>query len=165
MKDHFDSKAAAWEAHSAEFDCSHESTGVRERTIRGGSTQYVEQCLRCGEAAGNAIRKSDFKGAAPPPFDVELAEAWVQRRRESAEAIKRSFDRTAFFASYDVYLASPEWAAKRKKVMARAKGVCEGCGDRPPTEVHHLTYAHVSNEFLFELVALCHDCHERLHDE
>lgn len=29
---------------------------------------------------------------------------------------------------------------------------------------HHLTYAHVTQEFLFELVAICGDCHARVHD-
>jgi hypothetical protein len=31
--------------------------------------------------------------------------------------------------------------------------------------VHHLTYAHVFNEFLFELMAVCDECHDRLHRE
>jgi hypothetical protein len=34
---------------------------------------------------------------------------------------------------------------------------------KPPMEVHHLTYKNVFTEFLFELVAVCQDCHSRLH--
>ena len=33
------------------------------------------------------------------------------------------------------------------------------------TQCHHLTYENVGEEFLFELVALCSDCHERLHQK
>lgn len=64
---------------------------------------------------------------------------------------------------YRDYLKSQEWAIKRAKVMRRANYRCEGCGDKPAAEVHHLTYEHVTQEFLFELVALCGDCHERIH--
>ena len=31
------------------------------------------------------------------------------------------------------------------------------------TQVHHLTYQHVFAEFAFELVAVCDECHARLH--
>jgi hypothetical protein len=64
---------------------------------------------------------------------------------------------------YRDYLKSQEWAVRRAKVMRRAGHICEGCGNKPATEVHHLTYDHVTEEFLFELVAVCGDCHERLH--
>lgn len=64
---------------------------------------------------------------------------------------------------YRDYLRSHEWAMLRAKVMRRAQHCCEGCGDTRPTEVHHLTYENVTREFLFELVALCTECHERLH--
>jgi hypothetical protein len=64
---------------------------------------------------------------------------------------------------YDAYLDSPEWAAKRTRVMERAGRMCEGCGCYPAVQVHHLTYAHAGNEFLFELVAICLSCHAALH--
>lgn len=65
--------------------------------------------------------------------------------------------------SYADYLRSREWAERREKVMQRALGLCEGCRVRPAGEVHHLSYEHVTEEFLFELVALCGDCHARIH--
>lgn len=54
-------------------------------------------------------------------------------------------------------------AAKRARVLLRAGRKCEGCGEEA-TQVHHLTYEHVFEEFLFELIAVCRGCHERLHD-
>ncbi len=66
---------------------------------------------------------------------------------------------------YDVYLASPEWQAKRAKILKRANGICEGCLERKATQVHHLTYEHVYHEFMFELIAVCDKCHARLHIE
>lgn len=66
---------------------------------------------------------------------------------------------------YADYLKSRQWADRREKVLRRAQFRCEGCGDQPATEVHHLTYEHVTQEFLFELIALCRGCHERLHEQ
>jgi 5-methylcytosine-specific restriction endonuclease McrA len=68
-----------------------------------------------------------------------------------------------WWARYDAYLASPEWQARRRLVLKRANGMCEGCGLRPAAQVHHLTYQHVGAEFLWELRAVCLECHQALH--
>lgn len=52
---------------------------------------------------------------------------------------------------------------KRRKIIDRCNGRCEGCGEAPVAQVHHLTYEHVGDEFLFELVGLCNRCHDRMH--
>lgn len=64
---------------------------------------------------------------------------------------------------YAEYLRSEEWFGRRTKVMDRCNGLCEGCREAEAVDVHHLTYEHVTEEFLFELVALCAGCHERIH--
>jgi 5-methylcytosine-specific restriction endonuclease McrA len=48
-------------------------------------------------------------------------------------------------------------------VIERADGLCEGCRSAEAVHVHHLTYKHCGNEFLWELVAICRECHERVH--
>jgi hypothetical protein len=65
---------------------------------------------------------------------------------------------------YNSYLQSDDWKVKRRKVYDRCRGLCEGCRDRPVTQVHHLTYVHVGDELLYELVGLCDDCHEKAHE-
>lgn len=57
------------------------------------------------------------------------------------------------------------WARKRSLVLERANHTCEGCGIRRATQVHHLTYKHVYDEFLWELVATCDECHDRAHEQ
>jgi hypothetical protein len=47
-------------------------------------------------------------------------------------------------------------------VIRRAQGRCEACGTAPATAVHHTTYTHVFHEPLFELVAICRPCNDRL---
>ncbi len=64
---------------------------------------------------------------------------------------------------YAEYLASQEWWDRRTLVLERSNGLCEGCREAEAVDVHHLSYAHITQEFLFELVALCAPCHERIH--
>lgn len=64
---------------------------------------------------------------------------------------------------YAEYLQSEDWWERRTLVVERANGRCEGCRKAEAVDVHHLSYEHVTAEFLFELVALCAACHERIH--
>jgi hypothetical protein len=150
-------KAELWKAHQEKFTCAHASTELRERIIRGGGKQYVHQCLRCGDATTNPIKAelAISQNGGKVRFDNEA--------RASTENI-RNADDSAFWDGYEKYLNSPEWTHKRKLVLKRSNGICEGCLEEPATQVHHLTYEHVGMEFLFELVAICEKCHDRLHN-
>ena len=53
-----------------------------------------------------------------------------------------------------------EWA-----VLQRAGHICQGCLSAKAEVVHHLTYDHVGDELLYELVALCRACHDRAHNK
>jgi 5-methylcytosine-specific restriction endonuclease McrA len=63
---------------------------------------------------------------------------------------------------YLEYLQSPQWARTRATVFQRDRKICQGCLKVQATEVHHLTYKHVYAEFMFELISLCSDCHDRV---
>jgi hypothetical protein len=74
--------------------------------------------------------------------------------------------------AYDRYLLSGEWFAKRAKVMRRANDMCEACGIRRAVHGHHLRYPRnclpgsdewVKQEKLFDLIAICRECHEDVH--
>lgn len=169
MKSFVDQKRAAYAAHHEKFDCACQSVALKRRVIAGGGVQYVQQCIQCGRAAGQPISKANALRSngmnEPPAFDPQILERWEEAKKRAALAIERNFDRSAFFIDYDKYLQSDEWAARRTLVLKRAAGVCEGCGCDSPAQVHHLSYAHVGFEFLFELVALCDPCHQRIHAE
>ena len=164
LKQFDDEKAAAWEKHRQVFDCLHPQTELRERTLRNNSLQLVRQCLTCGYSVGTPVKRATVEGAVLP-FDQALADGFEARRKASSDGIREKYNRETFFDAYGPYLASAAWAQKRELVFRRARGFCEGCGLVPPDQVHHLTYEHVGSEFLFELLALCHSCHERLHKE
>src|SRR5688500_3895115 len=80
-----------------------------------------------------------------------------------------SFGRTSVASStwspprimdYNDYIQnSPAGDAKRRLVLDRANGTCEGCGERSMLAVHHLHYETLGDEGLDDLQALCEDCH------
>jgi len=82
--------------------------------------------------------------------------------------MEKSVGKDDWWSGYSEYLKTQSWRQKRKLVFERAGGICEGCGINPPNEAHHTTYDHVGHrdkegEFLFELLALCTSCHNRVH--
>lgn len=100
----------------------------------------------------NAVENRAHSKYMRAEWDAEREQLQAQREAQNRE----------WWARYNVYLASPAWRARRAKVMRRAGGTCEACLERPATEVHHLSYAHVFNEPCYELRALCNPCHESI---
>lgn len=67
-------------------------------------------------------------------------------------------------SSYGVYMASREWALKKRSVKARSGGKCERCG-APSQNVHHVTYERLYHERLDDLLDVCRPCHAFLSAE
>lgn len=146
------------------LNCGSDQRALRKRTLSNASIQFVFQCLRCGRAVTSAIARSRLNPSdVVSDWDELLYEAYQRERREALQE-QREQERSEWFQRHDNYLQSSEWREKRRKVLRRARGLCEGCGNRQPTQVHHLSYAHWGNELLWELVAVCDDCHDRAHD-
>jgi hypothetical protein len=150
--------------------CIHPAKEIRRAIVAGGGIQFRPQCLACGELVGQVIAKTKLPPNVPP-VNKGLWEAYrIRRKNERDEIIQRHIRKqknssTEWRAKYNAYLNSPDWRAKRAAVLKRAGGICEGCGSRPATQAHHRTYSHVFEEFLFELVALCDECHDRIHQD
>lgn len=94
--------------------------------------------------------------------DQARALAKIKYEQEKAQREQKKLEWQQWYNAE--YLASEKWQDIRRRVLARAGHTCEGCGINSATQVHHLTYEHVGHEFLFELLALCRDCHKRIHD-
>ncbi len=161
---------------SEDFKCPHSESEVRKRTLSNDSIQYIHQCLRCGISVGRAISKKLIqleyeKIESIRKFDEKINLNWnkeYQTRKQiilGSDHVGNQKDLSNFWEWYSDYLESPEWKEKRRKVLLRANDICEGCGDKKATEIHHLSYKHKGKEFLFELVALCQHCHESIHRE
>ena len=160
-----------WRQAWDESACDHEGmVTLTVFTASNATRHYRHQCSRCGDNLG-AVKKIDVSPRLEPSlpaFDQGLRDRWMEAVRSREQEIRegaRREDKEEFDAWYKGdYLRSAAWQAMRRKIFARAKGVCEGCGERGPAEVHHLTYKHVGREFMWELAAVCRECHERIHD-
>src|SRR5215831_15426488 len=65
--------------------------------------------------------------------------------------------------SYQRYLRSEEWEAKRIIALRRAGDRCQDCGYKLEVQVHHLTYDRLGHERPEDLMVLCQPCHAQLH--
>ena len=147
--------------------CEHLRQGPHVALQSDGKPFYRIQCPDCGQKLSNQLPHSSVPNRERcPRWNEELYQrllhsrnAAIEQSREAAIARRKAEWR----AVYNRYLASADWQSVRQRVLRRAHGTCEGCLEAPATEVHHQTYAHVGDELLFELVAICRPCHERLH--
>jgi 5-methylcytosine-specific restriction endonuclease McrA len=150
--------------------CSHTRKELRQKRNRGGAIQYIDQCLQCGTSVG-LFRKHSPELINVPTWDEKLEPNYTAAKQSERAAIIQKHVRIqrnrsiGFWKQYNEYLQSDEWVQRRAKVLERASGQCEGCRTKRATQIHHLTYAHVFKEFLFELVAICDDCHKTLHTD
>lgn len=156
---------AAWHA----TECAHEDKGLVAIKARGGALMYRRQCLICGDPETQWISRSTLGSLDSIPLVLgDLKEQFEKTRLIAWQSIQERHAKVQLASSdteYATYLASETWRAKRAKVFDRANGLCEGCREQPATQVHHLTYKHIQEEFLWELVAICDGCHGRVHNE
>lgn len=167
---HWTDEVAADLRQHEEARCQHRRTEPRRVTVAGGSIQFRQQCLACGELIGSAIRKATLLEGAPPSDQGLLDRCRSQREKQYYDILRKhqELQRTKndeWWVKYDAYLKTSEWRRIHDQVIRRAGGFCEGCGRKSASQVHHITYQHVFAEFLFELVAVCDECHQRLHQE
>lgn len=159
---------------AAVHECRHEGSTLRNarRTFRNGQVVYCKQCLRCGSVVGKMVGEfkcQDVHGFDPTNtelFDENLSSRIWKETYENLETLRHENDRRKqeeWQEKYREYLRSERWHLIREKVLQRERYLCQGCGDARANEVHHSTYVHVGDEFLFELVALCSACHRRFH--
>jgi len=145
------------------LECDHP-----KKTITKRGPHFCWQCFRCGSIVGQWIPHDKVLNKDQVPnFDDTLKSKYLATVREyktEFSEIKREIEKTDFDAWYAEYLKSDEWKQKRALVLARCADICEGCRKKRAIIVHHKTYINVGREFLFELVGLCKECHDSLHD-
>jgi 5-methylcytosine-specific restriction endonuclease McrA len=147
--------------------CEHLRQGPRVALQSDGKPFYRIQCPDCGQKLSNQLPHSSVPNRERcPRWNEELYQRHLLGRNaaiEQSRAAAIDKRKAEWRAVYHRYLASADWQSVRQRIFSRSWGTCEGCLEAPATEVHHRTYAHVGDEFLFELVAICRPCHERLH--
>lgn len=145
--------------------CNHDAWTL-VRVFRGEKESIRKWCETCKSLFDPLVSKSKVQSLEALRV-VDGAKCDENRSTQwQLEAGNRAAtERDGFFELYTRYLKSPVWQGRRALVLNRAQGTCEGCLRRPATMVHHLTYAHVGDELLFELRAICATCHEKCHED
>lgn len=73
-----------------------------------------------------------------------------------------------FWSLYEKYLWSSSWSKTRKRLIKEKGDECaaklSGC-EESADHIHHTSYEHIGTEPMWELMPVCHACHEVLHQE
>lgn len=146
--------------------CNHAMVELRVKATTG-SPLYGYQCVKCGSMVGSWVKKFDAEqesrrtGKPIAAWDESLRTSFYEELT-NARKEEREQRNDEWWEKYTEYLNSPQWASKRQRVLERDGHVCQACLIRDAREVHHLTYKHVFNEPLFELIAVCKVCHDAI---
>ena len=146
--------------------CTHRNIQLVRFKNAAGIWMYQHQCQICGESTSDflayaslsdeqrkcRLRNEDLR----TQFCKQRAELWAKWRRGKNQA---------WWTWYAEYLESQVWKERREAVLQRAGGWCEACRYARAVMAHHLTYKRAGREPLFDLVAVCEDCHRELHGE
>jgi len=144
-----------------ESNCTNHDMVYVKRRKSNGQPLLNKQCLTCGEHDAKAYKLADVKDfESLPEYSETLVYKYYDTRRQ-AVLLNREQEKQEWFKNhYNPYLNSDEWQDKRRKVLNRDGFLCQSCLINEAVQVHHLTYAHVFNEPLFELTSVCNPCHE-----
>lgn len=93
----------------------------------------------------NGTKFYEYLGRIHPEQQPQLTQQQVQHRK---------------------YLNTDKWKSIRLKRLRLDHYQCQGCAedvDERTANIHHLSYLHFGDEFLYELITLCRKCHSRCH--
>lgn len=124
-----------------------------------GTPEHHALGQRLGVDVGDALGiLEDLEHQARDLDGAVIGTIWYVHRLNRQQRQKR-----LAIMPYREYLATPEWAEKRKQALARAGHRCQLCNGRERLEVHHRTYDRRGAERPDDLVTLCRSCHARHH--
>jgi len=156
------------------FECSHEKYEPYpiRLTIVGGRKMIKMYCPDCKHTFGEILKNKPEYKDIPEGSNEKHHEYWKNIRdqeriktaelTEGKERLKQILSQMEFsekYKQYQKYLLSNKWKNLREVIMKRDHYKCQICF-KNAEEIHHLTYVHLGNEYLFELVALCKKCHK-----
>jgi hypothetical protein len=140
----------------------------------GGSLVHKKACTNCKQVFGKPIKK-DFDFDTFPFYSQDAFKKNQNERNQSRdllykalENLKKEFNEkksNEWWNDYNQYLQTYKWQLIRKRVLEREKNICQGCGIAKANHVHHTTYENLGDELLFQLIALCLPCHNKLHPD
>lgn len=145
--------------------CNHKLTEIRYKVTSNGNKQYATQCLTCGA-------NTDGRWLPQKGLDIPSIKSWddaiaseYQKKMATIRQGRLVQERIARHEEYERYIReSDHWQEIRTKVLRRDGHICRGCLENNATEIHYMNYRSLYAELMFDLVALCRDCHKKAHD-
>ena len=138
-----------------------------------GVSNVVPICLGCGnKGQGKDIRRLEWDNDWPLLEDALSTKTLMSKASAAKDKIAnirknilvsvQKQKKEDWWGWYNEYLKSEKWADKRKKILKRDP-LCQACLESKSQQVHHLTYDHAGDEFMFELMGVCIPCHKKIH--
>lgn len=155
-----------WQADA----CDHPTAAILGSVNAGNQLMYRWYCRSCGCVLSSNIKHEIAEAHGVSRAHVDEAASRAKRYQlERQERLEKLIAEAAERAQpvnrkvHQDYFHGEHWQQLRKRILARAGDLCEGCLNASAEHVHHLTYRNFGNEFAWELRAVCADCHERVH--
>lgn len=137
-----------------------------DKTATNGTHMYYYFCSDCGLKLSEFIPHRALSPREIRQVSSDVRQVIVSARYEMT-GLLREFYQAGWWQAYTAYLKSDHWRDLRDKVLYRDGYQCQlqlrGC-TRAATQVHHITYAHVTREKMSELTSVCTNCHEQQHE-
>ena len=105
-------------------------------------------------------REQEYIDKVIRDFDKEKEQQEFTKPVEPHQPTKLKHDRYKYLK----YIQSPEWRKKSLKIKQEANFRCKSCNSPTNLQTHHISYKNLYNEQEGQLVCLCGDCHQELHD-
>ena len=86
----------------------------------------------------------------------------VEQKTTLLEALRKEYDPEEI--NYYQYIQTQAWEEMRQKVFRRDGFKCVICNEAKDLNVHHITYENLGAEKVSDLVTLCRNCHEEIHN-
>lgn len=145
--------------------CDHKKTEMRYKMCSNGTKHLCIQCLICGArtTGTNWLPQEGVDMSSVKPLDESLEREYTKKTASERNA-KLKEEKRLRHLEYERYIReSPDWWSIRERVMRRDNHWCQACFEKTATEVHHTTYANLYQEILWELKAVCSECHRKIH--
>lgn len=154
------------------FDCEHKNYKLIALKMSNDKIMVKKFCTDCEHTFDNPVKQlgidisklhnttnesyHNFRTEKDRRFLIAYSE-FIKNRTSIKSLLAKS--------AYSDYVNSENWKRKRELAIKRDNETCQICGNKFQ-DVHHLTYQHKENEYVFELVCLCRKCHiEHYHPE
>lgn len=147
--------------------CEHKNLIWVWRTISGNKI-YGTQCLMCGRWAAVKQDKIPLRDKAScGEYDDSVRQQYDKKICEQRKIAYEEQAETNRNTQLSEYYKSSHWQFIRDKRLSFNRdyfnGRCEICFTNRATHVHHITYARMGREWIFDLAAICEECHAEEH--